>query len=116
MIRKKKKIKEQKTKAKAKKHIHFFENNDNNRDMKQCARKFYEIMQKTDGYVDGIYILKKLKESHLDLRGNPFMLWRIWRQVENDFPHSITFAPQSSCFWTNKPSGWKYLGISQEEY
>lgn len=79
------------------------------RTIKDYARRFYDIMKNTKGFIDGIFISKQMEESGWILEGNT-SLWRIWRQAEHDFPKSIEFTPQSPVFWTKKPSGWRYLG------
>ena len=89
------------------------EKNKRERTIKDYARKFYEIMEKSTGFVDGIWISEQLDKKGWSINGNPHVLWRIWRQTENDYPVSIEFIPQSSTFWRSKPSGWRYIGPPQ---
>jgi hypothetical protein len=79
------------------------------RTIKDFARKFYEIMKSTNGFVDGVYLTEKLEESGWMSNDSP-VLWRIWRQVEHEYPKSIEFTAQTPVFWTKRPSGWRYLG------
>ena len=67
------------------------------------AKKFYDIMKKTEGYVDGLYLFDKFKKSNYDINNDGAFLWKIWRQVEHDYPHSINFIPQNSLFWRSRP-------------
>ena len=91
-------------------------NNDNEKDaFKNLAKKFYNIMEKTTGYVSGLYILEQFKKSGVNLKGNPHTLRRIWQQVQHDFPLAIRFAPQSEIHWSSRPSGWSYVGPPQYE-
>jgi len=75
-----------------------------------ATKTFYKVMENETGYVDGLSLIEKMKLKGCDLKNDPNTLWKVWKQVETEFPYSIDFIPQSSVFWTSKPSGWKYIG------
>jgi len=87
------------------------------RNVKEYAKKFYQIMKNSpkNHYVNCIYLYWYFKDAGWGLGNDPHFLWRIWRQVENDFPASIDFLPQRPIFWDKKPSGWRYIGPPQYE-
>ena len=73
---------------------------------KDLARKFYEIMKNSpnQSFVNCYYLHHGFDKSGFTLKRNPFLLWRVWRQAEHDFPSSITFVPNT---------GWRYNGPPQ---
>ena len=83
------------------------------RTVKDYARQFYNIMKESNGYVNCLYIHSELNRTGWSVNNNPSVLWRIWRQVENDFPHAVDFLPQTDTLWFSRPSGWKYVGPPQ---
>ena len=82
--------------------------------IKELAKKFYEIMKSSSGFVNCFYLHAGLEEKGYDLKRNPWQLWHIWRQVEEDFPASIKFVPQNPVTWSLN-CGWLYVGVPQYE-
>ena len=120
MSKKKKKIKEEKKrqdeqKKKIKKNFVSNVSDKGDQVFKQYAKKFYETMREINGFVSGVDLLEELNDRKVDLNNDPHFLWRLWREVEVLYPHSIEFIPQSSIHWWSKPSDWRWIRRPQRE-
>lgn len=77
------------------------------RTIKDYAKKFYEIMRHTEDtghFLNYFDLHEAFAQAGWKLKNDPYVLWRIWRQAENDFPFSIQFIPRQ---------GWRYDGPPQ---
>lgn len=78
--------------------------------LREHAKKFYDIMRKTSGYVNCDYLFKEFDKAKMSIKNDPHVLWNIWRYVEAVYPCAIDFIPQSHIFWRSRPSGWRFMG------